>query len=315
MFQPLRSQLDAALAAAARSPLITGMVVTQPWRRLGSFIFLAALLVMVMIFAVAFAIAGIPGMRDQLGSLEPLPDGPLRLIDESLLVLMVAAILGAMALGILLAAALTYRRPIKDFLWPGRRFDAGQLGSGFLAMACICMILIPIYLAMGSEWAPPVLNPLYLDHTRLTYVLAMIVGLFVAAAAEEVVCRGVLLRLTGLITRRPLVLCLINGVIFSAIHMDPDPVSFVARAVSGGVWTWAALRLGGLEFAVGAHLANNLVIALFLEPMSQAAVSRESAWIDLAPEVLTTVVMIIMIERVARRYVDPADRLPARPAP
>jgi hypothetical protein len=57
------------------------------------------------------------------------------------------------------------------------------------------------------------------------------------------------------------------------------------------------------------------VIALFGEPFSPAAVSRESAWIDLAPEVLITVVMIIMIERVARRYVDPADRLPARPAP
>jgi hypothetical protein len=180
MVQPSRWHLDAALAAAARSPLITGMAVTHPWRRLGSFIILAAVLLMVMIFVVAFAIAGIPGMRDQLGSLEPLPDGPLRLIDESLLVLMVAAILGAMALGILLAAALTYRRPIKDFLWPGRRFDARQLGSGFLAMACISILLIPIYLAMGSEWAPPVLNPLYLDHTRLTYVLAMIVGLLVA---------------------------------------------------------------------------------------------------------------------------------------
>jgi uncharacterized protein len=315
MVQPFRSQLDAALAAAARSPLITGMAVTHPWRRLGSFIFLAALLVIVLALAVGVAIAGIPGMRDQLGNLEPLPDGPLRLIDESLLVLMVAAILGAMALGILLAAALTYHRPIKDFLWPGRRFDAGQLSSGFLAMACISILLIPIYLALGSEWAPPVLDPLYLDHTRLTYVLAMIVGLLVAAAAEEVVCRGVLLRLTGLVTRRPLVLCLINGVIFSAIHMDPDPVAFVALALSGGVWTWAALRLGGLEFAIGAHLANNLVIALFWEPISQAMVSRESAWIDLAPEVLTTVVMVIMIERVARRYVDPADRLPARPAP
>jgi membrane protease YdiL (CAAX protease family) len=225
----------------------------------------------------------------------------LRLIDESLLFLTFAAVMGASALGILLAAALTYRRPIKDFLWPGRRFDAGQLSSGFLTMACISIILIPIDLAMGSEWAPPVLDPLYLDHTRLTYVLAMIVGLLIAAAAEEVLFRGVLLRLTGLVTRRPLVLCLINGVVFSAFHMDPDPVAVVALALSGGVWTWAALRLGGLEFAVGAHLANNLVIALFLEPISQAMVSRESAWIDLAPEVLTTVVMIIMIERVARR--------------
>lgn len=289
------------------------MVVTHPWRRLASFVLLSALLTLVMAFAVSVVIAGLPPMRDQVRDLGPLPEGPLRLIDESLQVVLLASILGAMALGILLAAALTYRRPLKDFLWPGRRLDATQFGIGFVAMACVCIVTIPIYLAMGSEWAPPILDPQYLDRTRLIYVAAMIAGLLVAAAAEEVVCRGVLLRLTGLITRRPLVLCLINGLAFSAIHLDPDPVAFVSRAVSGGVWTWAALRLGGLEFAIGAHLANNLIIALFWQPFSQAGMSRESAWLDLAPEVLTTVVMIVMIERLARRYVDPAE-LPARSA-
>lgn len=311
MIDPLRPRLDLALAAAARSPITAGMAVTHPWRRLASFLLLAALLVMVLAFAVGAVIAGIPGMRDQIGDFGPLPDGPARLIDESLQVLLLASILGAMAFGILLAAALSYRRPFKDFLSPGRRFDAGQLGIGFVAMACISIMSIPVYLAMGSEWAPPILDPQYLDRTRLTYVLAMVAGLLAAAAAEEVVCRGVLLRLTGLITRNPLVLCLINGIVFSAIHLDPDPVAFVARAVSGGVWTWAALRLGGLEFAIGAHLANNLIIALFWQPFSEAGTSQDSAWSDLWPELLSALVIVIMVERLARRYVDPGE-LPAR---
>ena len=313
MLAPLRPQIDLALAEAAQSPLTSGMAATHPWRRLATFVLLAGVLMMVMAFAVGLAIAGLPGMREQAASPGPLPDGPLSLIGESLQVVLFASILGGAAFGILLAAALTYRRPLTDFLWPRRRFDPEQMGIGFLAMACVCIITIPIYLAMGSQWDPPILDPQYLDHTRLIYVSAMVLGLLVAAAAEEVVCRGVLLRLTGLITRRPLILCLINGLVFSAIHMDPDPVAFVSRAVSGGIWTWAALRLGGLEFAIGAHLANNLIIALFWQPFSQAGVSRDSAWIDLAPEVLTTVIMLVIVERLARRYVDPAE-LPARAA-
>lgn len=313
MVLPLRPQIDLALAEAAQSSLTAGMAVTHPWRRLASFIVLAGVLMMVMAFAVSLVITGLPGMREQAANLGPLPDGPLSLIDESLQVLLLASTLGGAAFGILVAAALTYRQVLKDFLWPRRRFDAEQLGIGFLAMACVCIVTIPIYLAMGSQWDPPILDPQYLDRTRLIYVSAMILGLLVAAAAEEAVCRGVLLRLTGLVTRRPLILCLINGIVFSAIHLDPDPVAFVSRAVSGGVWTWAALRLGGLEFAIGAHLANNLIIALFWQPFSQAGVRQDSAWIDLAPEVLTTVVMIVIVERLARRYVDPAD-LPARSA-
>jgi hypothetical protein len=314
MVQSRRVQFDLALAAAARSSLTTSFTVERPWLRLGGFALLAAVLMAVMIFFVGVLVALVPALRDQLGSLDALPDTPFRLIGESLQVLLFAAILGALAFGILLAAALTYRRPLKDFLWPGRRFDAGQLGVGFLAMACMSIVTIPFYLATGSEWAPPILDAQYLDRTRLTYVLAMVFGLLIAAAAEEVVCRGVLLRLTGLITRRPLLLCLINGVVFSAIHLDPDPIAFIARAISGAVWTWAALRLGGLEFGIGAHLANNLIISLFWQPFSEAGTEQNATWTDLAPEILVAVVMIVMVERLARRYVDLPPKLAARPA-
>jgi len=312
MHQPLRPQIHRSLSAAALSELSAPFVVEHPWRRLVSFMLLAALLVMVMAFAVGLAIAGMPGLRDQVADLGPLAASPGQLIGESYQVILLGTVLAAVAFGILLAAALTYRRRLSDFLWPGRRPDVFQLGTGFLAMGCISIVSIPIYLMMGSEWAPPILDPLYLDHTRVIYVAAMAGGLLVAAAAEEVVCRGVLLRLTGLVTRRPLVLCLVNGLVFSAIHLDPDPVAFVARAMSGAVWTWAALRLGGLEFAIGAHLANNLVIALFWQPFSMAGTTGESAWLDLGPELLSCVVIVIMVERLAGRYAGPADALPAR---
>ena len=40
-----------------------------------------------------------------------------------------------------------------------------------------------------------------------------------------------------------------------------------ARALAGAAFAWAALRLGGLEFAIGAHVATNLMLALIQGPM------------------------------------------------
>ena len=288
-----------AVPLARQSPMIAWLGVGRPWMRLISFICLAMLFMIGAMLVLAILTRIIPGVSDDLQMSGALPDTPMRLIDESHFMLLLAAILFSLALAILAAAVVTYRLPATDFLWPGRRFNPWDLGVGFLAMTCVGAILFPVYLWTGSEWAPPVLNPLYIDWTRAVYLVASVVGLLFAAAGEEIVCRGVLLRLTTQISRHPVVLCVINGVLFSALHLDPDPVAFVARALSGAIWTWAAIRLGGLEFAIGAHLANNLLICLFWEPMSAMEVGRKSQWVELAPELFVAVVMLVVIERLA----------------
>jgi hypothetical protein len=313
MLRRLRLEYRTSMAAAARSILTEKLDADRPWLRLGSFLALAALLTFGAMILMVILLAAVPDLELSRVTAENLPDTPDRLFNESGQVLFFSAIIGALGCAILGAAALTYRRRMTDFLWPGRRFAFDHLLIGFLVMTCICVLLIPVHLLTGSVWEPPILDPHYLDESRVVYAAAMVVGLLLAAAAEEVACRGVLLRLTALATRHPLVLCLINGVIFSAIHLDPDPVAFVARAISGVIWTWAALRLGGLEFAIGAHLANNLVIALFWRPVSEAAMSRDSSWTELGPELLIAAVIILFVERLAGR-VDPPAGLPARAA-
>lgn len=293
--------------------MLSGLPRDRPWYRLIGFVALAALFMFGATVAMAVLIRLVPGGVDQLQFSEPLTDTPMRLIDESVFTLLLGTILGVMALAILAAAGVAYRRRLTEFLWPGRRFNGWDLGVGFLAMACVSAILFPVYLWMGGDWAPPILNPLYADWTRPVYLIAGVVGLLVAAAGEEIFCRGILLRLTSQVSRHPVLLCLINGVLFSALHIDPDPVAFIARALSGAIWTWAAIRLGGIEFAIGAHLANNLMISLFWSPMSVAAeVGRDSRWIEMAPEVFVAIVMLIVIERLAD---GPRDWRPARLAP
>ncbi len=158
-----------------------------------------------------------------------------------------------------------------------------------------------IYNLIDPAGPAPILNPAYSVESRLFYVAAAALGLFVAATAEEVVCRGVLLRVTGGFTCSLIILCLFNAIVFSAIHMDPDPVAFVARALSGLIWTWAALRLGGIEFAIGAHWAGNLAIALLGEPISTEPPPGEILPLSaLAYEAVALIVVLFVVERIVR---------------
>ncbi|WP_428149564.1 CPBP family intramembrane glutamic endopeptidase [Brevundimonas sp.] len=289
-----------AVPLARRSPMLSSLASDRPWFRFGGFILLSVLFVFGATAALAVLVRLVPGLTEHLQMSGPLPDTPSRLLDESVFALLLGTILITVALAVLAAAVVAYRRSPSDFLWPDRRFNGWDLGVGFVAMACVSAILFPVYVWMGAEWSPPITNPLYADWTRPLFLIASVVGLLIAAAAEEIVCRGVLLRLTSQIVRHPVVLCLINGVLFSAIHLDPDPVAFIARALSGAIWTWAAIRLGGIEFALGAHLGNNLMITLFGEPMSAASeVGRKAEWTLLGPELFTAVVVLIVIERLA----------------
>ncbi|AQR61514.1 hypothetical protein BZG35_07505 [Brevundimonas sp. LM2] len=290
--------------------MITGPAVNHPWRRLASFIGLAILLLLVSSVVFGIIVLIVPDFGALVRWSGPLPDTPMRLVDEAWFMLAIGSVLGLLALALLSAAAITYRLRPTDFLWPGRPFNRRDFGIGFLAMACLGVMQIPSYMMSGEPWSPPLFDPLYADWTRLAFVIGATVGLLTAAAAEEVACRGVLLRLSGQATRHPLILCLVNGVLFSALHGDPDPVAFVSRALSGAVWSWAALRLGGLEFAIGAHLANNLIITLFWEPLSEMEVGQDSAWTALVPELIVAVVIVAITERLAgaRRFPDLSPR-------
>lgn len=275
----------------------------NPLRFLG-LLAIAAILGVLGILAMGFGVLALaPELMETLQTLEPVPEGPDRLIGESQFIVIIAITLGILALAVWVAAAIVYRRGLGSFVWPRGRFGWDQflIGMGVAALALGGLGVVEV-LSLGLEVRPPLLNVDYpLDH-RLIYAGVALVGLLVAAAAEEVVFRGVLLQITGGFTKNALVLCVLNGLAFSAFHLDPDPVAFVARFVSGAVWAWAALRLGSLAFAIGAHLANNLMIALFVEPFSEAAQVAQGYPLQSLPgDLAATLVMLGVIEWLARR--------------
>ena len=102
---------------------------------------------------------------------------------------------------------------------------------------------------------------------RLIYSLSALL-LIPAAAAEELLFRGWLLRQTAAFTRQPAVLIIFPALVFSAAHFDFTPDAFLTRALMGAGFAYMTLRLGGVEFSTGAHAANNILIVLFVEPLA-----------------------------------------------
>jgi len=287
---------------ARQGPYVEGARTTRPWLRLLLFVLLAA----AFLVAAVVALGALAAAASQAGWLDlEMFDGTFTassLEEETTFLASIAVVLFSLAVALLLAAMIVYRRRPRAFLWPRPGGGIGLFFIGFAVMFLVTAALWPVIQWLQPTDAGPLLDMSQPLDARLTYAGAAAAGLLVAAAGEEIAFRGVLLRITGGLTHSLIVILLLNGVLFSAIHMDPDPVAFVARAASGMIWAWAALRLGSLAFAIGAHLANNLFIALFMAPISEAAIPGQALPPEtLALEAVSLVVVLIFIEMLARR--------------
>lgn len=258
-----------------------------------------------------------PELLATFSGMEPTPEGVDRLWAEIPFMGVLALVLAMSAGAFVLAASACFQRPMRSFLSPARRPDAGLAGAGFVTFGALVLATVWIEsVVAGQRLSPPVLDIGWPLASRLAYAAAAVPLLLIAAAAEEAIFRGVLLQIVGAFSRRTLVLSLINGAAFAAIHVDPDPGAFASRALSGFMFTWATLRLGGLEFAVGAHFANNLALAWFFEPFSEAAQPGQSyPPVFLVADVATALIALAVVEALARRAERVTTSAAAAPAP
>jgi hypothetical protein len=56
--------------------------------------------------------------------------------------------------------------------------------------------------------------------------------------------------------------------VFSAAHLDFGADGFLTRLLMGAGFAYMTLRLGGIEFSTAAHAANNILIVLFVQPLT-----------------------------------------------
>ncbi len=176
---------------------------------------------------------------------------------------------GAMMLTFVWLASLVGRKPLKLSFTTARRWRWRQLAGGLVLYgAALGVMQLVEIIFFGQKAALPVFALSPSLPMGLLFVALAMVGLTLAAGAEELVFRGWLLRNAAGLTRWTWVFLLINGVLFSAVHGDFDPNAFIARAAMGVGFSYMALRMGGIEFSTGAHTANNLLIVLFIEPLT-----------------------------------------------
>lgn len=194
---------------------------------------------------------------------------PVGLTATAFVLCLLAFANGGMALAFTGVAALLRHRTLLSYFTAAPRFRWRLL---LLGLCMFAVTLGPLLLASAAldpkASGAPILSVSPDLGGRLAYAVVVIALLLVAAAAEELVFRGWLLKVTGAFVRDPRIVLVLSGVLFSAIHLDPNLDAFLMRLAMGIGLAWMALRLGGTEFAIGAHAANNILILLFIQPMS-----------------------------------------------
>jgi membrane protease YdiL (CAAX protease family) len=135
---------------------------------------------------------------------------------------------------------------------------------------------------------------------RLVYMLVMLTALPVAAAFEEVLCRGWLLQTTAAFTPSLPAILLLNSLVFALLHTDSDLGHNVSRILFAAALSYAALRLGGVELGIGVHAANNLVILLLAQTIPQAEKSSPATLGGVLVNLLVASLVVGLAELVSR---------------
>ena len=147
----------------------------------------------------------------------------------------------------------------KNLKWT-RIFKGAGLWAGIMTM----FTLISIIFNKGS---------LSFNFNPVPFIYLLIISLLVfpiQASFEEIFFRGYLMQGFGLLSKKPVVPLIITTLIFGLIHFYNGTnfimsITIVLSALILGLMLGIiVLGENGLETAMGAHIANNMFVALFL---------------------------------------------------
>lgn len=171
--------------------------------------------------------------------------------------------------GLFVAVRFVHHRPFLTLVTAYRRVDWGRVAQGF----GIYLPLVAAALFVGYALDPQNFRLVFEPGRLLAFVPVVLVLIPIQAAAEELLFRGYVLQLFGLATSRVFVLSLVNGVLFALPHLgNPEApamgegfwIACFDFAVFGFLMAAVTLRDGGIELAVGAHVAANVFAFLMV---------------------------------------------------
>lgn len=160
------------------------------------------------------------------------------------------------------ALRVVHARGLRSVLTDRDRFAWGRVALGFVIYAAL--LIGPFLYYYWTAASPPQMQFHAPTFVRLLLISAAVLS--VQTAAEEMFFRGYLTQFVASFTSSPLFIIGIPATLFMLAHVGnpelKDGAGVLAFYFGFGVFmSLIALRDRGLEFAIGAHFANNLVIA------------------------------------------------------
>ncbi|MGA0603347.1 CPBP family intramembrane glutamic endopeptidase [Caulobacter sp. KR2-114] len=257
------------------------------------------------VIAVGFVISrgGVAGLTDFGVFMSNLQNADGHDLSQAILLLLMPTLAnGPLVLTFLvLAAALSHHR-MRDYLTSAPQFRWKLLAAGMvMSFLAIGPLLGLDALVEGTSTPMPLMTVSADLQGRAVYAVCAVALLIPAALIEEVLFRGWMLRQTAAFQRNPFFLMIFTGLAFSAVHMDFNLDAFIARTIMGAGFAYMTLRLGGLEFSTGAHAANNILIVIFLEPLTlKASAGGGMSVASVVQDALLVAGYVLITEAVAR---------------
>ena len=232
-------------------------------------------------------------------------------IDSPWVLAVMLASIALMLPAVLLSVLATGPRPVGYLSSVEGRLRWGWLARvtavAFLLYGAV--IVASLALGLGGEATAP-----SLADDALLYVVIALLLVPVQATAEEYVFRGYLFQLVGSWTRFAIVPVLVSTPLFVAGHLY-EFWGLVDVTIFALMASYLVIRTGGLEAAIAAHVANNLVL-FTLEAFNVVLVTTgEYGPVDVLPTLLTSVVFVLVVEQMARSAGLQRTRAPLPPKP
>jgi membrane protease YdiL (CAAX protease family) len=179
-----------------------------------------------------------------------------------------------------LVVRLEHKRRLSSLIGPSQSIDWKKFGKSFGVFFGLVAFSAVIEYALNPTDFRVSFNPgRFFSFAPVVLVLTPI-----QTTTEELLFRGYLLQMIGLITRNRLILIVISGILFMLPHLgNPElksgflPVSLY-YFTCGCFLTFITLKSNGLEMAMGIHAAMNLFAALIIN-YSNSALKTDSIFL------------------------------------
>ncbi len=138
-----------------------------------------------------------------------------------------------------------------------------------------------------------------------TFIAVMLLTTPIQAAAEEYFFRGYLMQSLGSMVRSPWFGIIISAAVFTLFHTSTNLALVADRFVFGILAGWLVVRTGGLEAAIGAHIANNVsafLVAALTTSMAHVKAITEVTWVAAGWDVGRFAFFTLLIWLLARGY-------------